>query len=460
MNSKATKVCVIGAGPSGLTAAKNCLQYGIDVKVFEKNNKVGGNWVFNAKTGHSSVYNNTHIISSKVWSEYEDFPMPADYPDYPKHDQVQQYFESYATHFGVMENISFETTVTKVEKISEYEWHVDYQNEQGEKSSEVFTHLMLANGHHWKPNHPEYDGEYTGQYMHSHDFKGVDDSWKDKKVLVIGAGNSACDVAVESARVADTVSMSMRSPQWFIPKFMFGKPADELGTLTNRLPKKLRQLLFTGLLKLMQGSYKNYHLPVPKELVLNQHPTLNSDLLDYIRHDRIKPRPAIQSFNGKEVSFSDGRVETYDTVVACTGFKMAFPFLDKAFIDFEDKNRVPLYKKMLHTEHKSLYFVGLFQPLGCIWPLADYQAKLACEEIIGNYQRPINMSAAVTKEILNPHFDFQNSARHSTEVDYHKFRRELKAELKSVGVDIGQAPAGREKHYKDFSSNTIKLQTN
>ena len=232
------KVCVIGAGPSGLTAVKNCLQYGLDVTVFEKNNKVGGNWVFNAKTGHSSVYNNTHIISSKVWSEYEDFPMPEDYPDYPKHDQIQEYFENYAKHFGVMQRINFETTVNKVEKISEYDWHVSFQNEQGQETTEKFTHVMLANGHHWKPNYPEYPGEYTGQYMHSHDFKGVDDSWKGKNVLVIGAGNSACDVAVESARVAGSVAMSMRSPQWFIPKFMFGKPADELGTLTNRLPKK------------------------------------------------------------------------------------------------------------------------------------------------------------------------------------------------------------------------------
>jgi len=110
--------------------------------------------------------------------------------------------------------------------------------------------------------------------------------------------------------------MSMRSPQWFIPKFMFGKPADELGTLTNGLPTKLRQIILTGLLKLMQGSYKKYGLPVPKELVLNQHPTSNSDLLDYIRHGRIKPRPAIKAFNGNEVIFSDDSSETFDTIVA------------------------------------------------------------------------------------------------------------------------------------------------
>jgi len=77
------RVCVVGAGPSGIAAAKNCVLAGLDVVVFEKGDKVGGNWVFNSKTGHSSVYENTHIISSKVWSEYEDFPMPDDYPIIP-----------------------------------------------------------------------------------------------------------------------------------------------------------------------------------------------------------------------------------------------------------------------------------------------------------------------------------------------------------------------------------------
>ena len=108
MSSKPKRVCIIGAGPSGLTAAKNCLQAGLDFVVFEKNDKVGGNWVFKSKTGHSSVYENTYLISSKSWSEFEDFPMPTDYPDYPSHIQMQQYFESYARHFNVYSHIRFE----------------------------------------------------------------------------------------------------------------------------------------------------------------------------------------------------------------------------------------------------------------------------------------------------------------------------------------------------------------
>jgi cation diffusion facilitator CzcD-associated flavoprotein CzcO len=170
--------------------------FGLDVVVFEKGDKVGGNWVFNVKTGHSSVYENTHIISSKVWSEYEDFPMPDEYPDYPSHRQLQAYFESYARTFGVYERIRFNHVVQKIMRLPTGEWRVEYQDVEGADHVEQFDVLMIANGHHWDPKYPDYPGTFNGKFIHSHDFKKVDDSWRGKNVLVVGGGNSACDVAV------------------------------------------------------------------------------------------------------------------------------------------------------------------------------------------------------------------------------------------------------------------------
>jgi len=181
------RVCVVGAGPSGIAAAKNCILAGLDVTVFEKGDKVGGNWVFNSKTGHSSVYENTHIISSKVWSEYEDFPMPDDYPDYPSHKQLQAYFESYARHFGVYERIRFSHVVQKITRLPGGEWSVEFTDAEGAGHVETFDVLMVANGHHWSPKYPDYPGKFNGRTMHSHDFKGVDDNWRGKNVLVVGA---------------------------------------------------------------------------------------------------------------------------------------------------------------------------------------------------------------------------------------------------------------------------------
>lgn len=441
------RVCIIGAGPSGITAAKNCIEAGLDCIVYEKNNKVGGNWVFDSSTGHSSVYENTHIISSKVWSEYEDFPMPDNYPDYPSHQQLQAYFHSYAKAHGVLEKIEFSTEVLTAERKEDGNWLLTVSQDGGTRT-EQFSHLMVCNGHHWNPKYPEYPGEFTGDFLHSHDFKAVPESWRGKRILVIGAGNSACDVAVESARVAETVGLSMRSAQWFIPKFLMGKPSDVLSAKSRFLPAWLRQIFLKFTLELVQGKLEAYGLKTPSWKPLEQHPTANSDLLDFIRHGRITPKPSIERLNGNTVVFSDGKEEPYDIIVACTGFWITFPFFDENFISFQHSKRVPLYKKMMHAEYDNLYFIGLFQPLGCIWPLADYQAMLACAEISGKFSRPNNMQAAVEKEINNPHFKFQGGSRHSTEVDYHDFRRDLAKELKSAGIDIGKPPQGQNGIHK------------
>lgn len=424
------RVCIIGAGPSGLTAAKNCLEAGIPYDHFERSGKVGGNWVFADVTGHSSVYENTHIISSKTLSSYEDFPMPAAYPDYPNHRQVQAYFESYARQFGVLERVQFHHEVVTATPVDGAQWDVNVRSSDGVETTTRYTHLMVANGHHWNPRHPTYPGEFTGRYLHSHDFKRVDDSWRDKRVLVIGAGNSASDVAVEAARVAAAVHLSMRRAQWFIPKYLFGTPADVLASRSTWLPRALRQFGLTRLLRLVQGRYADIGLPENTQPVMSHHPTVNSELLDVIRHGRIRPKPGIANWDGDGVRFVDGSREAYDIVVAATGFKISFPFFDPAVADFEDAEQVPLWRKMFHAKYPSLYFIGLFQPLGCIWPLADHQARLACLEMTGRYRRPAQLSGAIAEELANPHYQWEAGPRHSTEVDYHRFRSELVHEIR------------------------------
>ncbi len=425
-------VCIIGAGPSGITAAKNCRAAGIPFALYEQSGKVGGNWVFDDASGHSSVYENTHIISSKTLSSYEDYPMPASYPDYPSHRQVQAYFEDYARHFGVFNDVRFHHRVLRAVRVEGGEWAITVRDPEGSETTEHFSHLMVCNGHHWNPRYPEIPGTFDGTYLHSHGFKRADDSWRGKRVLVIGAGNSASDVAVESARIAGAVHLSMRSPQWFIPKYLFGVPADVLASRSTWLPKRLRQLGLTRLLKTLQGSYAGIGLPENTKPVMSQHPTVNSDLLDVVRHGRIVPKPGIARYEGHDVVFTDGTRETYDIVVACTGFKITFPFFAPEFFSLEHAERVPLYRKMMHAEVPNLYFIGLFQPLGCIWPLADYQSRLACEEIRGRYRRPVDLGAKIAHEMAHPHYDWEAGPRHSTEVDYHMFRAELLAELARV----------------------------
>ncbi len=418
------RICVIGAGPSGLAAIKNLQEQGLtNVTVFEKSNQIGGNWVFDERNEHSSVYETTHIISSKRWSEFEDFPMPADYSDYPSHAQLLQYFRSYTQHFSLDKYIRFNSTVLKATCNDSKQWYVVYEDEHG-VHHEYFDYLLVANGHHWDPVMPEYPGEFDGQILHSHQYKKAQ-VFKDKRVLVVGGGNSACDVAVEISRIAPRVCISMRRGYHIFPKFVFGKPTDDAVAKIQWFPSWLRQKIIALVIRVLQGRYPKYKLMKPDCGPLEIHPTINSELLYFIRHGKIMPRTGITKFEKSTVHFTDGTQEEFDTVIFATGYQVSFPFFDKDCLDFSNATKIPLYRKMMHAEFDNLYFIGLCQPQGCIWPLADYQSKIVARIISGTLKRPEQLHQKIAEEINKPHYRFKSNRRHALEVDYHIFRREL-----------------------------------
>ncbi|RUR16887.1 monooxygenase [Legionella sp. km535] len=418
------RICVIGAGPSGIAAIKNLQEQGLtSITAFEKNNQIGGNWVYDENNNHSSVYETTHIISSKRWSQFEDFPMPAEYSDYPSHAQLLNYFKSYAEHFDLNKYVRFNTTVLKVARTEEQKWNVLYEDSQG-THEECYDYLLVANGHHWDPTMPEYQGEFTGEVLHSHQYKKAS-IFKDKRVLVVGGGNSACDVAVEISRVSPKTCISMRRGYHIFPKFIFGKPTDVAVAKIQWMPSWLRQKFISLVVRGLQGRYGKYKLMKPDCGPLEIHPTINSELLYFIRHGKILPRPGISHFDGNVVHFTDGSKDEFDTVIFATGYQISFPFFDKECLDFSNSTKIPLYRKMMHPEFDNLYFIGLCQPQGCIWPLADYQSKIVARIITGSLKRPEQLHKKIEKEINKPHYRFKSNRRHALEVDYHRFRREL-----------------------------------
>ncbi len=427
----APKICVIGAGPCGITAAKNLLQQGLtNITVFEKNSQLGGNWVFDEQNNHSSVYETTHIISSIHMSKFEDFPMPPGYPDYPTHKQLLRYFNIYAEHFGVNQYIRFNTHVEQITRSESNQWHIIYHDEKGEHE-EIFDYLLVANGHHWDPQVPAYPGQFNGSILHSHQYKKAA-PFKDQRVLVIGGGNSACDIAVEISRISAKTCISIRRGQHVFPKFIFGKATDRAFSYLNWLPLWCRQLFAAVTIRMLQGSYSKYQLKKPVGKPLEVHPTINSELLYFIRHGKVFSLPGIDRFDGDNVYFVDGRKEAFDTIIFATGYQISFPFFDKEFVDYSSLTRIPLYRKMMHPEIDNLYFIGLFQPQGCIWPLADYQAKIAASIISGALSRPTNLAQKVKEEIQRFSSHFRDNTRHALEVDYNTFRRQLLNELKKA----------------------------
>ena len=422
------KVAVIGAGPSGITALKNFIDQGFEVIGFERCSGVGGNWRFNDPSGHSSVFETTHIISSKYTSFYEDFPLPESASDYPSHKELLKYFNAYAENFGLKKHIHFNTEVLNCKKTDDDRWAIEWKHMNTDQINvQNFDALVVCNGHHHEPRFPKYPGEFTGEFIHSHDFKKAE-PFADKKVLVIGGGNSACDVAVETSRISQKTVISWRRGYYLIPKFMFGLTSDIFALRSRWLPKFIRLPFMRFMLEMLQGKNEDIGLPKVNNHILATHPTVNSDLYNAVRHGKVIPKPDIERLNGKEVIFKDGSSEEFDTIIACTGFKIKHKFFDENFISFE-KGPVRLLHKMMPSNINNLYFIGLFQPLGCIWPGAELQSKLAAKHLAGLWKPDGNIEDMIEKEMNNPDVEQVKTARHTITVDDFSFRGRLKKEL-------------------------------
>ena len=420
-------VCVIGAGPSGITAAKNFKDQQCDVTVYDYGTSVGGNWRFDDVSGHSSVFETTHLISSRYTSEYDDYPLPPGTPDYPSHAQLLAYFKGYADHFGVTPLVQFRTLVKACVQEQDGRWRVTSERD-GIEHIATFDALVVCNGHHWKPRWPEYPGTFTGEYLHSHTFKRAA-PFAGKRVLVIGGGNSACDIAVETSRVAASTDISWRRGYFLAPKFMFGQPSDRFYFQLNFIPISIRTKATQFLLTLMQGRNSSIGLQDPDHKFGQTHPTVNSELYYMVRHGRVKPRVDIARFEGSIVHFTDGSSAEYDVVIAATGYWIDHPFFDRSVIDFT-AGQVPLYLRFLPATVRNLYFIGLFQPLGCIWPGAELQSKLAARHLRGTWRAPSNLAKRIETQMARPEYNQLRTPRHTITVDDINFRKRLRAELK------------------------------
>ncbi|MCF6329047.1 MAG: NAD(P)/FAD-dependent oxidoreductase, partial [Henriciella sp.] len=159
------KACIIGAGCSGFTMAKRLQDAGIAYDCFEMSDNIGGNWYFNNPNGLSSCYESLHIDTSKWRLAFEDYPVPKDWPDFPHHSQLLQYFNDYVDHFDLRRTITFNTAVTRATRREDGDWDVTLST--GE--TKTYQWLLVGNGHHWDPRMPDYPGldGFNGYQIHS-----------------------------------------------------------------------------------------------------------------------------------------------------------------------------------------------------------------------------------------------------------------------------------------------------
>ncbi|MBA1148546.1 NAD(P)-binding domain-containing protein, partial [Ectothiorhodospiraceae bacterium WFHF3C12] len=362
---------VIGAGPMGLACARNLDRYGIPFTGFELHDDVGGLW--DIDNPHSTMYETAHLISSKTTTEFTEFPMPDDVAPYPHHAQMRRYFRDYARHFDLYRHYEFNTRVVSVEPEDEG-WSVTTERD-GERTSRRFEGVLIANGTLHHPNVPGLPGAFAGRVMHSSEYR-TPDQLKGQRVLVVGCGNSGADIAVDAVHHADRVDMSVRRGYYFVPKFLFGKPTDTIGGRI-RLPRRLKQWLDAKLIGAVMGKPSDYGLPDPDYRMYESHPVMNSLILHHLGHGDITPRRDIQLIEGNTVTFTDGGQADYDTLLLATGYKLHYPFIDSAHLNWPEGAGAPqLYLNAFHPQYDHLFVMGMVEAAGLGWEGRNEQAEL------------------------------------------------------------------------------------
>jgi dimethylaniline monooxygenase (N-oxide forming) len=426
------QACLIGAGSSGIAVVKALVDASIDFDCFEKSDRIGGNWVFANKNGMSAAYEGLYINTSRERMQFADFPMPKSYPNFPHHTQIAAYFDDYAEHFGLRKHVTFETSVehAALEGPTPRRWRVRLST--GE--TRTYDVLLVANGHHWDPLWPDPSppGEFDGRQMHAHEYR-TKSELRGKRVVVAGMGNSAMDIAVEASEVAERTFLSARRGVHVIPKYMFGKPSDQLvgGSMAMRLPWVIRQRIAATMHQLAVGDMERYGLPRPDHRLGEAHPTVSGRILDRLAHGAITPKPVITRLLGDRVELADGTVERADVIVWCTGYKVSFPFFERTFVSAPD-NDLPLFFRVFHPTYTQLMFIGLLQPLGAVMPIAEAQGKWVGKHLRGEYALPDarEMRRIIEEERRALHARYIPSRRHTMQVDFDEYLHELAGEAR------------------------------
>jgi len=432
--SRRPRVAVIGAGACGLTAVKALKDAGLPVQCFEKSDRVGGNWVFKNKNGQSSAYRSLHINTSRERMQFRDFPMPKSYPDYPRHDLIARYFQDYSDAFGLEEQIRFEVTVDRADPRREGGFRLTLSDGTVENCDA----LIVANGHHWDPAWPEpaIPGEFSGLELHSHAYLDPDEPYalRGKRVVVVGMGNSAMDIACELGHpgVAEQVWLSARRGAWVLPKYAFGKPIDQNSVLPSFLPASVRRSLAELWYRLAVGRPEDFGLPKPDHHLDQAHPTLSSDILTRLGSGDVIGKPALVGRDGTRVHFADGSSETVDAIIYATGYNVKFPFLENDVVA-PMANDLPLFLRIFPLDREDLCFIGLAQPVGAVMPLAEAQSKLVAELLSGGYDLPdrAERQQRTERERAQMFARYVPSRRHTMQIDYDEYLTSLAAETKA-----------------------------
>jgi len=432
---------VIGAGPMGLCTARQLTRYGIPFQGFELHSDVGGLW--DIDNPHSTMYESAHLISSKAMTEITEFPMADDVATFPHHSDVCKYFRDYADRYELRDHYEFSSRVDSAVPGDSGRWTLKW-DQQGEQHKSHFAGVLIANGQLHVPNLPQIDGKFDGAVLHSSQYRSAN-IFDDKRVLIVGCGNSACDIAVDAVHRAKSVALSVRRGYHFVPKFVMGKAADSIGGKI-RLPNRVKQYVDGWLIRLVMGAPSQYGLPDPDYRLYESHPVVSPLALHHIGHGDIAVRPQPAKFAGSEVAFDDGNSEPFDLVLLATGYKLSFPFIDRTLLNWKD-SAPAFYMNAFHPERDDVFLMGMIEAAGLGWQARWEQAELVALFLAAKLKSPQSLkhlqSCIRSNAEMTGGMDYLKVDRMAYYVHKDTYRRQLlrhihqlKRDLQSVVGDI------------------------
>ncbi|KAG9297193.1 hypothetical protein G9A89_019474 [Geosiphon pyriformis] len=467
------RIAIIGAGSSGLAAIKQCVDDQLEPVCFEQSGHIGGTWRYvevdeTNKDPHSSVYRTTVINTCKETMTFSDFPIPCDWPTFLPHNLVIKYWEMYADNFNLHQYIKLHLKVLRVFQLSNDRWMVKYASTEGDQTEQEdeFDYVMVCSGHHQKPRMPNYIGmdTFSGKQMHSH-FYRESSEYLNKRVVVVGIGNSAMDISVELSHIASQVYLCSRRGHriillgtlpWILPRrAIFGKPLEHLiPRVMSFIPTRIRNFIFESITEIVMGR----HPPglKPQTSISSSHITVKSEFFERLMTGTIIVKPDISELKADgSINFVDGStIQDIDAIIYTTGYFIDFPFLDREIVsggwEIEQRfdpeyrqNLAWLYKMVFPPRYKNIAFIGLIQPDGPIFPASEMQARYFTGLINGTIPPlpdPSKMDESIQEYQNHLQKSFYNSARHTIEAAWMPY-------LDSLAKDIGCLPTARSVYW-------------
>jgi cation diffusion facilitator CzcD-associated flavoprotein CzcO len=435
-------VAVIGAGASGLCTAKYLKQAGFDnITIFEIGSQIGGMWCYENDNGRSSAYKTLHINTAKNLTNFSDFPFDDTVQFFPSHWDMHRYLVAYAEHFGLKPLIRFKTPVANVVPLftpgrEPPRWRVDLAG----GGSQSFDYVIVASGHLSDPYHVAELQRFAGEYLHSHHYREPA-PYVGKRVCIIGAGNSAFDIASDVCVNAPHCVLVARSGVLIAPKLILGHPFTDVSMTLFRdwIPEFVRNRLLRFLVYLVHGRMTELGF---KPLTKRTHPTSNATIVQHIAYDRVVIKTGISGIEGRVIRFDDGTEAEFDTLIAATGYKIDLPFIPPEIVPVTG-NRIELYKRMVPPNWPGLYFVGMFNTTTALNQVFEWQAQWIAEILLGNAAppSPAEMMADIEAKQHWIAGSYQNaSPRHTIEEEHLPYRRELRQAMKRMRSLAARAP--------------------